>query len=425
MKKGQMIIAAVFVMVLVTLFGLSASLILSSESISITKNYYGIQALNVAEGGVRFTITSSLETDNDWTNQADFGPVTLTPGTFTVHYIAKEKKSCTFEVTSVVKEISRTVRVTLKKSDIGLPFNFDFAQYSGGSGGGATLIINGNAVIDGDYYYYGPISMRNSAHQINGTLYSTSITLSGTASYASWEAAPPVDMPAWDNTYYNNILTATNSNTASTLTLGFGQTLALNGATRYYRSVTINWGATITGPGTIVATAKPSGTGDITMNYGQGVGPGVRFVANRDFIYQGGSNFSNSVEVYVKRRINTLGGVTVPAGSRLYSFRTGNSAITLNGNTTATILAPYGQITTGNGYTVSGLLYCNQISPGSSGTIRGAIVSNLSSTIGGSVTLIYDPAYLPTIVPGLPGSGTGSGESGVGSLEASDWTEIY
>ncbi|MDD4178471.1 MAG: hypothetical protein PHH14_00255 [Candidatus Margulisbacteria bacterium] len=422
MKRGQVIIAAVFVIIIVALLGFVIAGMLSTESFSVVKNLHGIQALNIAEGGLRFTITTSLAADSDYSDNVDFGPVALGNGSFSVHYTYKEEKNCSVEVTGTVQGISRTVRSGFRNGggSFGgsLPFNVQYIQYSGG-GGGATLTVNGDARIYGDYYYNGPIAMEGSAQQEDGTIYSTSISTSGTAGYASWEAAPPVDMPAWENTYYDNILTATNSSAASSITFNSSNPINLAGQTLYYRSITVAWGASITGPGTLVATGKPSGTGDITVNYGQGVGSGVKFIANDDFIYSGGSSFTNSVEVYAKGDVQILNGLTVPAGSLLYTSGEGTVGLDLEGPVTATMLAPYGTVTTAGGWDIYGLIFCNTMDPGDSGTISGAIICYSPSTIGGSVHLIEDASYLPPSVTGLEGDDTTS------SFEVSGWQEVY
>ncbi|MGB9613648.1 MAG: hypothetical protein ACPL4K_05715, partial [Candidatus Margulisiibacteriota bacterium] len=115
MKKGQIIIAAVFVLVIVAILGMVVATMISTESFSVSKNFRGIQALNIAEAGIRFTIATSLAADSDWSDNVDFGPVSINPGYFTVHYVSKAKKSCILEVTGTVGDVNRKVRMTAKK----------------------------------------------------------------------------------------------------------------------------------------------------------------------------------------------------------------------------------------------------------------------------------------------------------------------
>ncbi|MFH1390592.1 MAG: hypothetical protein ABIH56_07745 [Candidatus Margulisiibacteriota bacterium] len=425
-RKGVTLVAVVFIILALTMLVISLSSLFFSGSSLAVRGYSSLRTFYIANAGQEYYL-KLLGEDQDWSTPPSSETKAFNGGFFSIGTSSASKDSIVVTVTGVLTTEGiayiRVIRPTINRTGGGgLPFNFDYAQYSG-SGGGATLIISGNARIYGDYYYNGPISMRNSAQQLDGTIYSTSIALSGTAGYASWEASPPIDLPTWDNSHYDGILALTNVSAGSSLNLGWGDILNLNGNTLYYRNVTIGSGATVNGPGTLVSTGKPSGNGDIIINYGAGIGGGIRFVANRYFTCQGGSSITVSFEAYSKSGTRIYNGLTVPSGSILYSSYNGNRALNLQGNITATMLAPYGRINTSGGWTIRGLLYCTRLVPGSSGTIRGAIVSQTTSTLGGSLALYYDEAYLPTLVIGLGGSGTGEG--GVGSWEAADWLEIY
>ncbi|MFA5113058.1 MAG: hypothetical protein WC529_02045 [Candidatus Margulisiibacteriota bacterium] len=425
LRNGQIAIISVFVLVTFAFLGLIIASLLSSGGVSALKNLHGIQALNVAEAGTRFTIATSLAADSDWSNNADYGPISFGPGTFTVHYVNKAVRGCTMEVTGTVQGVSRTVRTGLRKplsSAGGLPGVFDYGMYIAPPGGGDTLYIEGDARVYGDFYYYGPIAMGGSAHQLDGTVYSTSISFSGTSSCASWEPISSGEIPPWDNTYYAAITREAMTSTSETLTLGWGQTLDLAGRTLYYRNIAINWGSTVIGPGTLCATATPSGNGDITINYGEGIGRNVRFIAQRDFIYQGGSSFVNTFEAYCNRQLRILSNLTIPS-SVLYSGYTGDNAIEIDPAQVyrSVMLCPYGEFTFGGGQQIEGLVYADSIGASSSGTFRGAIVSYGTSTLGGSLHIYFDASYLPDSVIGFGGgTGTSSGE-----LEVNDWDEVY
>ena len=416
-RGGQLIVVVAFVIVIFALLGLVVASQIASEGSATVQNLYGIQALNVAEAGLRYMAENRLLADMNWANNPTTETLSFGPGSFTITYATpRVSQVATVDVTGTVNGVSRTVQSTFDQSGSLLPFNVQYIQYDAG-GGGQTLTLNGAAQIIGDFYYNGPIAMGGSATQTGGVLYSTSLSVSGGASYTSWEVCPAVDMPAWDNSYYDLYLSQTASNGANDPNLGYGQSLNLNGGTAYYKSFSMDYNATVNGPGTIVATGLPSGTGDINISYGPGIGPGIRFIAAHNFNYQGGNDFVTSVEVYAKNNVNILNSRVIQPGSILYSKGSGTNGIDLEGPTTATILCPYGTISTGGGYIMRGLLYCNRFGAGNNETIRGAIICYSSTTIGNSMKLIEDSSWLPKSVIGLSGE--------LSTFECSGWGEIY
>lgn len=425
-KRGFGLLAVVFVILVFSVLAIGfVSFILSESRLSVYEYRYA-RAFYIAEAGKNFAL-KHLSAYSDWS--ANMGMPLIRNfggGIFTVS--TNEVSANQVKLTSVGlvtiegKTYESKVRFTVSLSPgSSLTHQFGYAMYIGPPSGGATLRIEGDAGIYGDFYYNGPIRLGGSAHQSGGIIYSTSLDVYGSATYASWEAASPVDMPIWDNGPYNTILAATDQSAASSLNLGWGQTLNLGGLTHYYRSIEINWGATVNGPGTLVATAKPSGSGDITINYGQGIGQGVRFVAERDFIYQGGSNLVNSIEAYVERDLYVKNSLTVPSGSVLYSKGTGDHAIDITGTANANLLAPYGRVYMSSG-AIRGLIYGDRIRTANSGEIRGAIVCHTPSSIQGFINIYYDPTYLPASLLGLAGTGEVTGEA---EISVTDWQEVY
>ena len=104
LKPGQMLVGAIFVIVIFSILGIELASLLSSEGYSTIQNYSGVRALNVAEGGVRFTVATSLAATAIWSNSSlkKFGPVTLSPGTFSVTYDSISQYDVTFEVAGTV-----------------------------------------------------------------------------------------------------------------------------------------------------------------------------------------------------------------------------------------------------------------------------------------------------------------------------------
>ncbi|MFA6432058.1 MAG: hypothetical protein WCV91_06755 [Candidatus Margulisiibacteriota bacterium] len=128
MKKGQALIIAIFAMIILSMLGIMAINLVSTESVSTSRNLMGIQALYLAESGINFTMATSLSASTDWNDLSDLGPVSLNPGTFSIHYIAKSISACTLESTGISNGISRVIRTTLTKKPR-YPGAFDYVIY--------------------------------------------------------------------------------------------------------------------------------------------------------------------------------------------------------------------------------------------------------------------------------------------------------
>lgn len=434
-NKGQVIIAAVFVIVIVAMLGMIAASMLSTESFSVAKNLHGIQALNAAEGGIRFTIVTSLAADADWSDNNDFGPVSLNPGTFSVHYVSKAKKSCILEVTGIVSGVSRTVRVSFKKD--GLPYQLaDYGIYAGNpSSFGFPVTFFNNTKIVGNFFYYGPVWVwgdRPPPCQTDGAIRSSSIwpfpSVGIPNYYASWEAVNTIEVFPWDNTYYDNWLTVASSYAAESKTLTGTDELKLNGGTRWFRNVTMRNDSTIIGPGTICATANPSGGFFTTYNNARFIGP-VRIIArggglwpfNPSIQFNNDTSWTATPEIIAQYTLELTGNVTTPANSILYSR--GNWPFGFSNKTNAivqgSVLAPYGQVLNQNNAQIKGLVYANAYVSLNNSTLEGgAIFIQLANFFNNSM-VIQNPDLIPSPLP--PGV---SAEAAAG-FEMWDWGEVY
>ena len=194
-KKGQLLITAVFVLIIVAVLGMVAASTISTESFSVARNWNGMQALNVAEGGMRFTIATSLCADSDYSDNTDFGPISLNPGFFTVHYTFKSQRNCSVEVTGTVTGVSRTVRTKAKKISGGLQsIANDYSVYMGGGGTGATL--GNNSTINGDAFITGNLIMGNRA-AVTGDASATGTITGGTVMGSTETGDPAPAQPAY------------------------------------------------------------------------------------------------------------------------------------------------------------------------------------------------------------------------------------
>lgn len=426
MKKGQLLIAAIFVILIVGLLGIIAGSMISTESFSAVKNLHGLQAFNVAEGGMRFTIATSLAADSDWSDNSDFGPISLGPGTFTIHYVSKQKKSCVIESTGTVQGVSRTIRSSFKKG--GLPYQFtDYGLYGGkkGSIGDRVSFYNDSKIV-GNFYYYGPIRILGSRPppcQTGGIIKSTSIDPLPSEGipdyYESWEAAEDVDPIPWDNTYYDNWLTVAASNAATSLTLSGNSTLNLNGGTRWYRSITVQDNARIIGPGTICATAMPKGTGNFRLEDYAQVSGEVRIIARNDVRIINSAGATGTVEIIARENFDMdHNSYTSGQMNKLYAR---NGDFTMNNNAIArgSVLVPYGEITCYTNTQIKGLAYAKEYQAYDRATLEGGAVFEEAGSFYNRTMVIQNPDLLPPILP------DGISSESTGSFEVSDWGEVY
>lgn len=411
-KKGQTLIGAVFVVVVIALLAIVAASLLSGESFSSAKNYQGIQALNIAEGGIRFTIATSLAADSDWTNNADFGPINFFSGTFYVHYVEKTVRTCQVEVTGTVNGITRVVRARLKRS--GLPDAFDYGIYCNNLKS-QTLYVQNNATIYGDFYYDGPVVMQNSARLLNGTLYSDSLSLQNGATAASWEPiSNPVPPPDFDSSYYDNLLLQTGHSAAGPLNLANGATLNLAGQTLYYTSISISNNAQVIGPGTLVAT-----TGNFNLTNSASIGNDVTVIVSGTSTLGNSASVGSDFNLISQGSISNVNNQNIPPEAVFFSY--GNVSFSNSSQFWGSVLAPSGEVSSGNATTFNGLLYAKKLSLSNSSRLNGSAAVNEIGYFTNSVIVTYDPSKFPTVTPQGLGGSAGSAEV----VGISEWAEYY
>lgn len=445
-RKGQVTIAAVFVLVIIAFLGLIITQMLSMESFSAVKNLHGFQALNVAEGGMRFTVAASLAADSDWSNNVDFGPVSLGPGSFTVRYLSKAQKTCSLEVTGTVQGVSRVIRSGFHKTGggVGNQWN-DYAAYGGSAASlGNEMLFNNNSRCIGNLYYYGPVRWAGPwppARQTGGVIRSVSIdplpAVGVPNCYASWEQISSYDTPTFESSYYDAWLAAANVSTSNTLVMSSG-TLDLDGGTRWYRYADVS-GGTINGPGTICATANPSG-GYIRLRGSAKVNGRVRFIArgnssNPINIYPNTSPvntvFNSSVEVIGMSYMTIQNRTVISPESIIYvAGNDGKYGVQIQDDAQvrgSTVIAPVGVIRVMNNATMEGRIYAESIWTQDSSRYFGTSWVFLDMVGGAQIkdwsVLTQQSAGMPSSL--APGLSPGSGSSSNPSIEADDWVEYY
>lgn len=411
MSKGFALIVAIFVVVLFAVLGVVAVSLLSGESIMAMRDLHGIQALELAEAGLKHALAYQLSGDADWSDNTGYSK-NLSPGSFTIAYSYNAKNRVILQVTGVVFGVSRTIQSTVKRG--GIPAAFGYGIYSANQGG-EDLEIENSATIFGDFYYDGDVIMKNSSRLLNGTMYSDSLTLLNSATCASWEPLPqpPVPLPTLDTSYYDTLLAETTRSASSALNMSSG-TLALAGTTKYYTSITLSGSAKVTGPGTLVAT-----TGNFTIQNSAQLGDNITVIAKQRGRFYNSAKVGSDFELVVNDDITMSNGSNFPAEALLFTYEDVKFS-----NTSyyyGSIIAPSGKLTSSNATKFRGLMYVGELDLLNSTSLIGAmVVIEEISHIRNSVTITYDPSYLPTTwPPGLEG-GTSASEEGT-----SDWQEVY
>lgn len=409
-KKAFALIVAIFVVMVFSVLGAVMVSLLSGESISVTNDIRGLQALNIAEAGIRYVVASSIIPDPDWSNNSDVTK-TFGPGSFAVIYLQKSKTHVLLESRGTVAGVTRTVQASVDMTG-GSPQTFGFGLFAGNQGGG-PLIVQNSARVDGDFYYNGDVTMKNTSN-VSGTLISKSLTLQNSATCASWEPlpVPPLAPPTFEPSYYDTILGETTKSATSALSLTGTQVLNLNGETKYYTSITISNSAMVNGPGTLVAT-----TGNLIAQNSTIIGSNIRFIV------KGTSTFSNSTQVGSTTEVISQGSITIQNGQDFPKdnllFSHGDILFNNSSYFYGSILAPDGTIMSINSTKFRGLLYGESIDLQNTTNLRGSVIVDSVGVFSNSSVVTYDPAVLPAAWPiGFQGSG-------FYGITVSGWREVY
>ena len=424
LKPGQMLVGAIFVIVIFSILGIELASLLSSEGYSTIQNYSGVRALNVAEGGVRFTVATSLAATAIWSNSSlkKFGPVTLSPGTFSVTYDSISQYDVTFEVAGTVSGITRTIKVHFNKQSNSLGVFANYDVYAGTPGSiGNTLNIYDSTKIIGDFYYYGPISINQSRPpyppvQTSGEVQSSSISPSAPGGipyyYASWEAIGNIAPIVWSNTYYNNQLAQATGGSGSP-----AGSITLTNNTLKYDSVSLYGNYTITGTVTICTN------NDFVIGTTTRVTGNIDIIVGGNFTMNDSSTMQGSIEVIAKGTVTMNGTAAITTDAWVYtksSATTWAMALQANNLIRGSALAPYGGIVEyGNSY-IKGLAYASNYEIYGNSTLEGTGVFLNVGNFYNNSTIIQNAGVLPPKVPnGL------SSESTNATVSNAYWNEIY
>jgi len=130
-KKGQITLLAIVVMIIASLFSLNA-LSMFLKSAHAGGNYVaGLQALSLAESGLRYTYENRLYLNDNWSNVQNYS-MSLGNGHFDAVFTSKTPDTCTLKVTGIVNgtNVSRSVQISFDRV-VTQPVAFNFALYKG------------------------------------------------------------------------------------------------------------------------------------------------------------------------------------------------------------------------------------------------------------------------------------------------------
>ena len=269
MKKGFTLIAAIFIILVVTVFAVVVASFFSSESVLAVKNYDSLRAFYIAESGLRFALISAFKGDPDW---GDFNSISgdFAGGTFTVQNLSPEANSALLQVSGVYPKggmgaVTRVFQQGIERC-FSLPEAFNYALYwQNSSGTSARLDIGGagnDRDIVGDVFGDGNFRVQAGSSVTNGKIYvSSGYDVDGGGTY-SWEATDEFPgFPAIDNSYYNSLISDYDSLIPPAPVGPYPYsnqdvTFVLTGETISFESITVSLfggGLTIYGSGEIVS----------------------------------------------------------------------------------------------------------------------------------------------------------------------------
>ncbi len=333
------------------------------------------QALWVAEGGIQQALYS-LKNDSSF-RSSPTSPVTgsLGEGSYSVT-VSKSGSTYALSSTGTVGELSRRIDQTVTVT-VAYPAAFSYALF--GNTNASTLQLKDNVTISGNLYVDGAVQIASGASVTGGLIYADSVSGSGSYTAASGPPDPVPTYPAFTTTSYDSQITTAESSASSDWTLSGSSSYSLGGGTVYYQSVTIKDSATITGPGTIVAT------GDVVLKDNASIGSGVTIITKADLtvkndaVVQSGGILYGRESIELKDDASVTGSVLCPASGKTVTIK--------------------------EDATLTGLVYANTLKLRDDAVVTGSVVANsyTSNKITDDVRVTYNASALPSTIPaGIP-----------------------
>lgn len=408
-KNGFVLLLSIVIMIVLSAIvaGLIVNLTTDIRGTAVQMN--DAKAFWIAEAGIadavkrlkNSEITLSVGGSNSSISNVSFGG-----GTYSVSMtrpVSDVVLTSTGTYNSQSRQITQTETVT---STLNFPSAFSYAVYIGTNPSGNHTINIGNTnahtVIVSGNVYYNPtagtdsVVVKNNSQVINGYIYADSVTGGGTYTQAPSYPSPAPTFPSFTKTTYDNAITQAESDASVNLTLSGVANLNLAGQTLYYKSVTIKDNATVTGPGSIVATKA------VDIKNSSGIGAQVNLISAKVITIQDTT--------------------TVQSGGLVYSQT--NVIVKDNANVISVLMAPEAnqQVKVLNSATFQGIIFADIANVQDDAVVRGSVVANelQSDNIINQAAITHNSSYLPASLP----TGFTTTTTYTYAKKANSWAEV-
>jgi hypothetical protein len=280
-NRAQALIAAIIIVVMLALFSVvGASLLGTQTGHSAIGLAESTQAFYLAHGGLEWYM-QQIVGDNDWSDETAPAAQSLGAGTFEITLSNQAVDS--IDVVSKGKVLGpdaryreRFVSATLNRAvltEYAVFWDNDNGNLTFANGSGGTHVV-------GDMWSIGSASIGSNS-EVTGTIYYASgESISGAGSYTAVELTPSPDIPAFDDTSYETLMSSWNTRIDNA-----GASVA--GTARSEGSGTLNLSANVNWSSQVISYRTINTNGfDIT---------GTNFTVNcRDFNLEDGSEIDSS-----------------------------------------------------------------------------------------------------------------------------------
>lgn len=399
-------IAAVFILLVMTLLAITTSTFVSSDAVIAVRNYNSMDAFYIASSGIEYYM-KLLDNDDDWSSPPGGKVKDFSGGKFIIETTNETKNRITITCTGLLTveglTYSRAIRPSLKRTAGGLSDILgEYAVYMGGSGGTGSVIGN-NATITGDIFVNSDLILGNNV-DISGDALSTGTIEAGAGTSATGTmesgAVAPYDPPELDTSYYDGLLA-----TAATYPVGnqsYGDT-TFSGTTYVNGDITFNLNANISVTGTAIIVA----TGKVTVRINVIIGDNLRVIAG------GIIDISNNAIIGKNGIWYSSTGIQVGNNAAVSDVDVGQGT---------QFITP-GDVSFGNNIEFYGFLYCGGdfVQTGQNLYFEGNMIVGGDLNVDENTTLVLNDTLVdPGDIVGVS-SGTGSAES----FEVTGWDEVY
>lgn len=405
-RKGFTIIAAIFIVLVLTLLAITTSTFISSDAVIAAKNFHSQSAFYIAASGVEYYLRQ-LDVDDDWSAPPTTETKSFSGGYFSITTSDESKNRITFTVTGITTigatTFRRGIRSTIRRTGGGLgSIAEDYVLYWGGNTAGTgEATIGNNVAITGDILANSDIYLGNNT-TVSGDAYSSG-DISGDTTGVNGDIEEDYEMPeeppSLESTYYDDQIAIAATYPPGEKTYSGNKTISgvtyVNGNVIFHLNSTIN----VTGVATIVAT------GTVLVRNNVTIGDNLHVIAG------GLITFENNIQIGKYGIWYSSVGFDVANNAEVGDVGVGEG----------TAFITPGDIDFGNNITFDGFLYAGgTLTIGNNMDFSGLIVAAEVESIGENSTLDLNPDVIDW--DSLMGF---EGTEGSEETHLTDWDEVY